>query len=98
MIAVTTDVATTEGEMVIPSNPYAGKTRLPDISYIKSSVPIAEVAGLLGLEVIGNMIRCWRTENHQHGDRTPSVASSESITGSVASSVMHARILPSISC
>ena len=24
-------------------------------------------------EVIGGMIRCWRREKHQHGDRTPSV-------------------------
>jgi hypothetical protein len=25
------------------------------------------------LKVFGNMIRCWHRENHQHGDRTPSV-------------------------
>ena len=27
----------------------------------------------LGLRVVGNMVHCWRPENHQHGDRTPSV-------------------------
>jgi len=47
--------------------------RLPDLRFIKASIPIADVAVELGLLVIGNMVRCWRPQNHQHGDRTPSV-------------------------
>lgn len=47
---------------------------VPDIDFIKNRVPVAAVAGELGLEVIGNMARCWRLDNHQHGDRTPSLA------------------------
>jgi hypothetical protein len=46
---------------------------VPDFDYIRHKVPIREIAGALGLNVSGNMVRCWRSENHQHGDRTPSV-------------------------
>jgi hypothetical protein len=46
---------------------------VPDFDYIRDKVPIREIAGELGLTVSGKMVRCWRTENHQHGDRTPSV-------------------------
>lgn len=45
---------------------------LPDIQAAKR-IPIDEVADRLGLDRQGGMIRCWRPENHQHGDRTPSV-------------------------
>src|SRR5712691_4768961 len=45
----------------------------PDFSYIRVRVPIRDVARELGLEVLGNMVRCWRPERHQHEDRTPSV-------------------------
>ena len=46
---------------------------VPDFKYIRQKVPVREIACDLGLIVSGNMVRCWRTENHQHGDRTPSV-------------------------
>jgi len=36
-------------------------------------VPIREVAEALGLRLAGNMVHCWRPENHKNGDRTPSV-------------------------
>lgn len=45
----------------------------PDFAYIRKSVPIRAVAEALGLTVVGNMVRCWRPENHQCADRTPSV-------------------------
>jgi len=47
---------------------------VPDVQYIKARIPVAEVAAALELEVSGNMVRCWRPENHQHGDRTASVS------------------------
>jgi hypothetical protein len=46
---------------------------IPDVEFIKTRIPVADVAVALGLEVRGDMARCWRTENHQHGDRTPSM-------------------------
>ena len=46
---------------------------VPDIAWIRQRVPIADVATALGLTVIGGMVRCWRPDAHQHGDRTPSV-------------------------
>jgi len=49
----------------------------PDCKYIRESVPIGDVAGQLGLKITGNMMHCWRPENHQHGDRTPSVGLSK---------------------
>jgi hypothetical protein len=49
------------------------RTEIPDCKYIRTKVPIRGVACLLGLSITGRMVRCWRPENHQHGDRTPSV-------------------------
>jgi hypothetical protein len=46
---------------------------VPDLEAAKRQVPITAVAEQLGLKIYGRMIRCWRPENHQHGDRTPSV-------------------------
>lgn len=46
---------------------------VPDIEWAKGRIPIQDVARNLGLEIHGRMIRCWRPENHQCGDRTPSV-------------------------
>jgi hypothetical protein len=46
---------------------------VPDMWWAKARVPIPDVARELGLEIHGRMIRCWRPENHQHADRTPSV-------------------------
>jgi hypothetical protein len=45
---------------------------VPDISAARR-LPVTDVAEALGLEVHGSMLRCWRPENHQYGDRTPSV-------------------------
>jgi len=59
--------------VIIDSGPNAGGG-IPDVRYIKTRIPVADVALELGLEVFdGRMMRCWRPENHQHGDRTPSV-------------------------
>jgi hypothetical protein len=49
----------------------------PDLEYIRRFVPIREVALQLGLRVAGGMVHCWRPDNHQHGDRTPSVGLQE---------------------
>jgi len=47
---------------------------VPNARYIRERVPIADVARVLDLEVFDDgMIRCWHSERHQHGDRTPSV-------------------------
>lgn len=48
-------------------------TFYPDLAYIRRCVPIDDVAKRLGLQVSGKMVRCWRPDNHEHGDRTPSV-------------------------
>jgi hypothetical protein len=45
---------------------------VPDLKAGKR-IPIDIVAAKLGIERHGNMLRCWRPDNHQHGDRTPSV-------------------------
>lgn len=45
----------------------------PDFEYIRRHVPIRDITNRLGLDVQGKMVRCWRPERHQHGDRTPSV-------------------------
>jgi len=46
---------------------------VPDLVWAKKHVSITRAADLLGLEIVGKYIRCWRTENHQHADRAPSV-------------------------
>ena len=46
---------------------------VPDLEAAKR-VPIGEVIDLLGLERQGQMVRCWRPDHHQHGDRTPSAS------------------------
>jgi hypothetical protein len=45
-----------------------------DLAFIRRHVPIGEAARELGVEVLGSRARCWRPENHQNGDRTPSVS------------------------
>jgi hypothetical protein len=51
----------------VPHSPY------PDLEYIRRSVSIRDVAKRLDLRIAGNMVHCWRPQNHEHGDRTPSV-------------------------
>lgn len=46
----------------------------PDLKYIRHHVSVRDVARELGLEVFGNSARCWRSENHQHGDHSPSLS------------------------
>lgn len=47
---------------------------IPDARYIREKIPIVKIASVLGLEVFPNrMVRCWHTERHHNGDRTPSV-------------------------
>ena len=45
----------------------------PEITYfeledMRRSLPIQRVAEQPGLRTAGNMIHCWRPENHQHGE------------------------------
>ena len=44
-----------------------------DLAFIRRNIPITDVARELDVEVFGSRARCWRPENHQNGDRTPSV-------------------------
>ena len=55
------------------SNGHGSAVACPDFAYIRKAVPIRAVAEALGLRVVGKMAHCWRPENHQHDDRTPSV-------------------------
>lgn len=45
----------------------------PDFAWIKKNVSVLHVAESLGLTIRRNNIRCWRPENHSHGDINPSV-------------------------
>lgn len=50
------------------------RAELPDMEFIRREIPIAEVAKGLGLRVSSNTAHCWRTDHHQHGDRTASIS------------------------
>src|SRR5690606_33954999 len=45
-----------------------------DIEAVKAANPIFEVLRGLGIPAQNGRIRCFRPENHAHGDRTPSVS------------------------
>jgi hypothetical protein len=48
---------------------------LPDLSWIKRRVSLADVARRLQLDVLTNSTaRCWRIERHKNLDRTPSLS------------------------
>jgi len=50
-------------------------TGLPDLAWIKRSVNVADVGRKLELDMVADSTaRCWRTENHKNGDRTPSLS------------------------
>jgi hypothetical protein len=70
-------VAGRQGEAKMATSapePTRGNQRsIPDIEFIKRHVPIADVARALDIRVVGNAAHCWRPENHEHRDRTPSV-------------------------
>lgn len=51
----------------------SSRAGVPDFQWIRRNVPIVEVAQRLELYVQGTMARCWRPDQHQHADRTPSV-------------------------
>jgi hypothetical protein len=43
------------------------------LDYVRRFVPIFDIATQLDLRIVGSVAHCWRPDNHQHGDRTPSV-------------------------
>lgn len=45
----------------------------PDIAWIKKNVPVLEVGKALGLRIRHRRAKCWRPENHTHGDADPSL-------------------------
>ena len=45
----------------------------PDVAWIKKNVPVLEVAKALGLRIRHRRAKCWRPENHTHGDAEPSL-------------------------
>ena len=45
----------------------------PDLDYIKTKIPIADIASELGLSVRGYRTNCWRLENHKNGDCNPAI-------------------------
>jgi hypothetical protein len=48
---------------------------LPDMTFIRREIPIADVARELGVRVAGRSVaHCWRVGAHQNGDRTPSLS------------------------
>jgi hypothetical protein len=47
---------------------------LPDMEFMRKTIPITEVADKLGIRRAGtSLAHCWR-EGHQHGDRSPSMS------------------------
>ena len=53
--------------------PLAREASQPDISWIKQNVPVLAVGRALGLRIRHQRARCWRPENHAHGDADPSL-------------------------
>src|ERR1700730_1665223 len=53
--------------------PQRSKASRPDISWIKKYVPILQVARLLDMRVVRGWAKCWRPENHRHGDANPTL-------------------------
>src|SRR5437763_16764218 len=53
--------------------PSAQEVSRPDISWIKKNVKVLEVAKALGLRIRQRRAKCWRPENHTHGDAEPSL-------------------------
>lgn len=47
--------------------------RPPTQLEVAKGIPILNVAGELGLQIVGNSAHCWRKANHSHGDRRPSL-------------------------
>jgi hypothetical protein len=45
----------------------------PDISWIKKHVSVLRVGKALDMRIRGSRAKCWRPENHAHGDSNPSL-------------------------
>src|ERR1700693_4756091 len=45
----------------------------PDLAWIRRNVPVLAVGLELGLIIRRRRTRCWRIENHAHGDADPSL-------------------------
>ena len=56
-----------------PAVIQGSKTLWADLDYIRRRIPVTDVARELGLCVRGLSANCWRTDAHQHGDRSPSL-------------------------
>jgi hypothetical protein len=56
---------------VVPSSDPVSR---PDISWMKKHVPVLGVARALGLTIRRGKAKCWRAENHRHGDVDPSLS------------------------
>jgi hypothetical protein len=54
--------------------PQVQEVSRPDVSWIKKHVPILEVGQALGLRIRHRRAKCWRGENHRHGDADPSLS------------------------
>ena len=53
--------------------PCRQESSRPDIAWIKKNVPVLEVGKALGLRIRHRRAKCWRPENHTHGDAEPSL-------------------------
>lgn len=53
--------------------PHLQKSARPDIAWIRKNVPVLEVGKALGLRIRHRRAKCWRPENHTHGDTDPSL-------------------------
>lgn len=56
---------------VVPQVPDLSR---PDVSWIKRRVSVIAVARALGLAIRNRRTKCWRVENHRHGDADPSLS------------------------
>jgi hypothetical protein len=53
--------------------PHAQESSRPDVAWIKKRVPVLAVGRVLGLQIRRGKTKCWRPENHTHGDANPSL-------------------------
>jgi hypothetical protein len=53
--------------------PQVQEVSRPDISWVKKHVPVLDVGRALGLRIRHRRAKCWRPENHTHGDSEPSL-------------------------
>lgn len=53
--------------------PYSQESSRPDIAWIKKNVSVLEVGKAIGMRIRHRRAKCWRPENHTHGDADPSL-------------------------